>query len=319
MKLCLGTSHWCEEDLDLARQLGIEYVSVVNPDLLGDGYWEYADLLRLRMSIEDAGLKLAAIESMPRSWYHKVWLGLPGRDEQIENWCKTLENMGRAGVRLFGYAFNGSGIYGSWRSSTTTRGRGGSRVTSFSAELVKDAPVAPPGRIGDEELWDNFAYFLKAVIPAAEKAGVRMALHPDDPQVPTLAGRARIFRDFEAFERAVKLVPSDYNGLEFCQGCFSQMGEDPIRAIRHFGSRNKIFHVHFRDVVGGPDNFVECFIDEGQTDMLKAMEAYRDVGYEGAMRPDHVPSMSGDVGRHIGRAYAIGYMKALVKACGVEG
>ena len=184
---------------------------------------------------------------------------------------------------------------------------------------MKDAPVAPPGRIGDEEMWDNFTYFLKAVIPAAEEAGVRMALHPDDPPVPTLAGRARIFRDFEAFVRAIEMVPSDYNGLEFCQGCFSEMGVDAIEAIHYFGSRDKIFHVHFRDVVGRPDNFAECFIDEGQTDMLKAMQAYKDVGYEGTMRPDHVPHMVGDVRRgHMGRAYAIGYMKALMKACEVE-
>ena len=317
-----------EEVLKFAKQLGVSGIIVHSPKLFGNGYWEFNSLLHLRTRVEAAGLKLEAIENLPWHFYYKVMLGLSGRDEQIENWCKTLRNMGAAGIPILGYHFVPLFV---WRTSLDTRGRGGARVTSFDMELAKNAPLMarafsfvdttsllPPSAyhpISEEEMWENFTYFLKAVIPVAEEAGVKMALHPDDPPVPSLGGVARIMRSVDAFKRVIETVPSDYNGLLFCQGCFSEMGTNVIEAIRYFGSRKKIFYVHFRDVRGTAGNFVETFIDEGQTDMFEAMKAYKEVGFDGPIIVDHTPHIVDDsTWGHRGRAYAMGYIKALIQA-----
>ena len=317
-----------EERLRFAKQIGVTGIIVGAPELPGDGYWEFNGLLNLRTMVESAGLKLEAIENLPWRFYYKAMLGLPGRDEQIENWCKTLRNMGAAGIPILGYNFMPLGV---WRTSRDTPGRGGAPVTSFNMELAKDAPLMArpfhPGTdtslipashrrpISDEEMWDNYTYFLKVVIPVAEEAGVRMGLHPDDPPVPSLGGVARIMRSVDAFKRVIEIVPSDYNGLEFCQGCFSEMGADVIEAIRYFGSRKKIFYVHFRDVKGTANDFAECFIDEGNVDMLEAMKVFKEVGFDGPMIVDHTPHVVDDTDwGHRGRAYAMGYIKALMHA-----
>ena len=327
MKPVFGAIHEVtEEVLKFAKQLGVSGIIVHSPKLFGNGYWEFNSLLHLRTRVEAAGLKLEAIENLPWHFYYKVMLGLSGRDEQIENWCKTLRNMGAAGIPILGYHFVPLFV---WRTSLDTRGRGGARVTSFDMELAKNAPLMarafsfvdttsllPPSAyhpISEEEMWENFTYFLKAVIPVAEEAGVKMALHPDDPPVPSLGGVARIMRSVDAFKRVIEIVPSDYNGLEFCQGCFSEMGTNVIEAIRYFGSRKKIFYVHFRDVRGTAGNFVETFIDEGQTDMFEAMKAYKEVGFDGPIIVDHTPHIVDDsTWGHRGRAYAMGYIKALM-------
>ena len=327
MKPVFGAIHEVtEETLEFAKQIGVTGIIVHSPDLAGDGYWESAGLLNLRTRVEAAGLKLEAIENLPWNFYYKAMLGLPGRDEQIDNWCKTLRNMGAAGIPILGYHFVPLGV---WRTSSSTRGRGGAHATSFDLELAKNAPLRarassfmdtssllPPSAyhpINDEEMWENFTYFLKTVIPVAEEAGVKMGLHPDDPPVPSLGGVARIMRSVDAFKRVIEIVPSDYNGLEFCQGCFSEMGTNVIEAIRYFGSRKKIFYVHFRDVRGTADNFVETFIDEGQTDMFEAMKTYKEVGFDGPMIVDHTPRIVGDTPwGHRSRAYAMGYIKALI-------
>jgi len=312
MRLALGAIHEVtDEKLKFAKQLGVTDIIVHTPELRGNGYWEFMDLLHLRMRVESARLKLAAIENMPQSYYEKVMLGQLGRDEQIENWCKTLKNMGKAGIPILGYHWMPLGV---WRTSLWTPGRGCAHVTSFDYDLVKDAPLTATGKISDEKMWDNFTYFLKAVIPCAEEAGVKMGLHPDDPPVPSLGGIARIFRSVEAFKRMIEIVPSDYNGLEFCQGTFAEMGADVIEAIRYFGNRRKIFYVHFRNVKGTVPSFAESFIDEGDTNMLKAMQAYREVRFDGPIMDDHTPGIVDDTPwGHRGRAFSIGYMKAMMQ------
>jgi len=313
VRLAFGAIHEItDETLIFAKQLGASDIIVHTPELGGDGYWEYLPLLRLRLRVESAGLNLAAIENIPLHFYDKILLGQPGRDEQIENFCKTLSNMGRAGIPILGYHFMPIQV---WRTSWGTPARGGAWVTAFDYNLLNDEPSTPAGRITEEQMWDNFTHFLKAVIPVAEKACVKMALHPDDPPVPSLFGIARIFMSVEAFKRMIEVVPSDCNGIEFCQGCFSEMGENVVEAIRYFGSRRKIFYVHFRDVKGTPEKFEETFIDDGQTDMFAAMKAYKDVGFDGPIIDDHVPDIVNDTPwRHRSRAFATGYIKALMKA-----
>lgn len=319
MRLALGAIRRLDDEILLfAKQVGATDIIVNTPEELqgGPGYYEFKDLVLLRQRVEDAGLRLAAIENVPRQWYYKVMLGLPGRDEQIENWCKTLRNMGRAGIPILGYNFMALGV---WRTSRSTPGRGQAKVTSFDYALVKDAPpddaVAEAGEIDDDRMWENFEYFLKAVIPVAEEAGVRMGLHPDDPPISPIAGIARIFRSHAALRRLIEIVPSDYNGIEFCQGTISEMPENVLDAIRYFGSRDKILYVHFRNVSGPVPAFQETFIDEGHVNMLEAMKAYKEVGFDGPIIDDHVPQMVNDTPYgHRGRAYAAGYIRALIQA-----
>ena len=307
-----------DEVLAFGRQLGA-VDAVAGPGCLpGDGgHYGFHDLVLLRRRVEDAGLILAAVENVPWEWNDKIKLGLPGRDEQIDSWCKTLRNMGAAGIPVFGYNFRPPSRTGyGYRTSQTAHGRGGARVSSFDYDLIEGAPPGEYGEITDEQMWDNLTYFLKAVIPVAEQAGVRMALHPDDPPVSPIEGVARILGSHAGLRRLVETVPSDCNGLDFCQGAVAAMPESVLDAIRYFGSRNKIVYVHFRNISGTAPRYAETFIDEGYVDMAEAMAAYKEVGFSGTMIDDHVPTMSDDPEKYRSRAYAMGYIKALMDAVG---
>ncbi len=319
MRLGLGSvSEVTDEILAFGAQVGATDVVVAEQAVPSEkGYYDYLDLLHMRTRIEDAGLKLFAIENIPPEYCDKILAGLPGRDEQIENWCRSLTNMGRAGIPVLGYHFM---VLSVWRTSNTTPGRGQARVTSFDYDLVKDAPLTELGEISDDQMWDNYTYFLKAVMPVAEQAGVKMCLHPDDPPISPIAGVARIFRSHESLKRLTEIVPSDYNGLEFCQGTVSEMPEDVLDAIRYFGSRDKIFYVHFRNVSGPVPTFDETFIDEGHVDMLEAMKLYKEIGFDGPMIDDHSPMVVQDAGYgYRSRAYSLGYMRALMDAVDAMG
>ncbi len=315
IKLGLGAMHEADDErLQFVRQLGVENVILNTPAVRGEGFWDFQHLVQMRRRIEAAGLKLAAIENVPEQFMDKIKQGAPGRDEQIENMQKTIRSLGRAGIPILGYHFM---LLSVWRTEHTPTGRGGALVTKYNHALVERAPIAAIGEFDDETLWGNFEYFLKAVVPVAEEEGVRLALHPDDPPVPVIAGSARIIRSIEAYKRVIEIVPSPSNCIEFCQGTIAEMAitpEEVYDAIRFFGSRQKIAYVHFRNVRGTVPEFEETFIDEGRIDMLKAMRAYRDVDFDGVLIVDHTPGVVGDTPwGHRGRAYAIGYMKALIK------
>jgi mannonate dehydratase len=175
------------------------------------------------------------------------------------------------------------------------------------------------GIITDEQMWDNLKYFLERVVPVAEKANVKLAMHPDDPPLSPIRGISRIMSSIENYQRLIDLVPSPVNGIALCQGNFTLMTDDLPSVIRHFGNQKKIFFVHFRDVRGTPEKFEETFHDNGQTNMLECIKAYKDIGYDGVCRPDHVPTMEGDSNDNpmyssIGRLFAIGYIKGLREA-----
>jgi mannonate dehydratase len=210
-------------------------------------------------------------------------------------------------------------VFNWMRTSTTAPSRGGALATGYDHELMQDAPLTEYGVITEEQLWENLEYFLKAVVPVAEEAGVKLAMHPDDPPLSPIRGVSRIMRSLDNYQRLLDLYPSPVNGIALCQGNFSLMTDDLPSAIRHFGGQDKLFFVHFRDVRGTPEKFVETFHDDGPTDMLACMRAYRDVGFEGVCRPDHVPTMEGDTNQrpgysNIGRLFAIGYLKGLREA-----
>jgi len=281
------------------------------------GYWEYLDLLRIRTQVEAVGMRLFAIENLPQHWMDKIKLGLPGRDEQLDNICKTLQNMGAAGIPVLGYNFmpmrSRTGY--AWRTSGDTPGRGGARMLSFDHSLARNAPLTRHGEVSDNEMWANFEYFLKAVVPVAEQAGVRIGVHPDDPPISPLAGLPRILRSHDSLQKLCDLVPSNHSGIEFCQGTVAEMPERVVDAIRKFGRQDKIFYVHFRNVSGTVPKFQETFIDEGHVDMRETMQAYHEIGFDGPFIPDHVPQLSlrpTANAKFASEAYAMGYIKALI-------
>lgn len=312
MRLGIGQfNQLTDERLQFIKQLGVDDMLLNTPVLPGETHWAFMDLLHLRTRCEDAGLRLAAIENLPVTFDDKVILGLPGRDEQIEHIATTIRNMGRAGIPILGYDWMPNGV---WRTSQTTPGRGGATVTSFDMELAKNAPLSHDREYTEEEMWANYEYYMKAILPVAEEAGVKLALHPDDPPVESLSGIPRLFRNFEGFKRAMEIADSPISGLDFCHGCWSEMGEGTIKPIRYFGERGKIFYVHFRDVQGAVPKFQECFINEGNCNMLEVMKTLKEVGFNGITIPDHVPHIVDDtLWGHRARAYAIGYMAALLE------
>ncbi len=326
-----------DEKLRFAAQIGATGIQLNTPLLPGDTHWEEEDLRALVLQCRAFGLTLEAIENVPTHFYHKALLGLPGRDEQIEHYRTTLRNMGRAGIPILGFHFMPNSV---WRTEQLAPGRGGAGCTKFDMSVVQaqsspenlraflprtlgrqdTMPVFGPGETGvsADAMWANYTYFMNAVLPVAEEAGVKMALHPDDPPVPVLGGVARIFHEPAGFKRAYELNPtSSAWGLDLCLGCCSEMpgGAANVREmIEFFGPKGKIFYVHFRDVQGVVPNFQECFLGEGNFDPAEAMTLLARNGFDGFLLDDHVPQMDGDSDwNHRGRAHAIGYMQGLIQ------
>ena len=313
MRIAIGQANQLTpEIIEFAHQMGIQDIQFNTPRLPGESRWEYADLLDLRQRCNDAGLRLNAIENVPIKFYVKAMLGLPGRDEQIDNMQQTIRNLGRAGIPIFGYHFMPNGV---WRTSTTARARGDAQTTAFDYALAKDAPLSFDREYSEDEMWQNYAYYMNAILPVAEEAGVKLALHPDDPPVPTLGGVARLMRNFEGFKRALEIADSPNHGLDFCVGSWSEMSpEECLTGLRYFGERGKILYVHFRDVLGTVPAFREAFIGEGNLNMFQVMKTLKELNFKGFLIDDHVPRMVGDSGWvSLSRAFANGQMVTMLE------
>ena len=319
IKLAISMSPQPGLPLTLMKQCGIEYaVGGISlspiPDAGEDEQpWSYQSLARAKAAYEQSGITLSVIESRPPM--EKIKLALPGRDEEIEVVCTLLRNMGALGIPVWCSMW--MPILGVLRTSRTIPSRGGARVSGYDHDLMRDEPLTEYGVITEDQQWDNLKYFLERTVPVAEEAGVKMAMHPDDPPLSPIRGVARIMNSIEHYQKLIDLVPSPANGIGLCQGNFALMTDDLPSVIRHFGEQDKIFFVHFRDVRGTPEKFVEAFHDDGQTDLAACLRAYRDVGYEGVCRPDHYPKMgdesfSDDLA--LARLFAIGYFKGLREA-----
>lgn len=303
----------------LSKQAGVDFAVgglPFNESFNGtDAPWDYLPLVRMKQRYESGGFNLAVIEARPP--LNKAKRGLPGRDEEIATVCTLIENMGRLGIPVWCYEWMAD--FNWMRTGTNTISRGGSVVTSFDNSLMKDAPPTENGPITEEKLWETLEYFLKKVIPVAEKWNVKLAMHPDDPPLSPIRGVGRIMRSIENYQRLLDLAPSPMNGITLCQGNFTLMTDDLPGVIRHFGKQGKIFFVHFRDVRGTPEKFEETWHDAGKTDMLACMRAYKEINFEGVLRPDHVPTVEGDSNddagySSFGRLYAIGYIRGLRQA-----
>lgn len=327
MKLILGAIKEFDDDaLMLARQLGSEGFHFNTPPIAtsDEDYWSVRALKWLKEYTEKFDLKLEMIENVPIRFFDKIILGLPGRDEQIENYIKTLRNMGEVGIPILGHHFCPTWA---WRTSIREPYRGGALVSSYDRSIEDKVPNAYTqsknhmiNMSGDcplptqEDLWNNFTYFIKAVIPEAEKAGVKLITHPSDPPLETVAGVSRIFISQEDFEKAEKIANNPAWGINFCMGTFSQLGgeECVMNMIKRFVPENRIHMIHFRDVQGQVDNFKECFLGEGRYNPAKVMNALVDLGYEGLVLDDHVPFLTADSRwGHTSRAYTYGFLKGL--------
>ena len=304
-----------DERWELARQMGVTD-AVIHPLEIGTGkqFWTYDELLAMVRWFENAGLDVSVMEgSVPIT--DRTRLGLDGRDEEIESFKRFLRDCGELGIPVVCYDWM-AGVR--WaRTGAHVPARGGSLVTEYDDAKMRGGPKSPASDVTHDDLWENLEHFLSEVVPVAEEAGVKLGLHPDDPPRESVRGVPRIVTSPEAYERVIGIVDSPHNGITFCQGNFAAMGVDVPETIRRFGER--ITFVHFRDVEGDADRFVETWHDAGPTDMLAAMRAYRDVGFDGPMRPDHVPTMAGEdnsaPGYHTkGRLFAIGYMRGLLES-----
>ena len=304
---------------ELARQAGVRAavggLPFDDPANGGDKPWDYMPLMRMQQRYEDAGFHLAVIEARPP--LNRVKRGVEGRDEEIEQICTLLENMGRLGIPVWCYEWMAD--FNWVRTSTGRKSRGGSLVTAFDSRALEHAPASENGPLTEEELWANLEYFLERTLPVAERWGVAMAMHPDDPPLSPIRGVGRIMSSVAGFRRLLDIRDTPANAITLCQGNFTLMTEDLPSVIREFGERRKISFVHFRDVRGSVTDFEETWHDDGKTDMLECMRAYRDTGYDGVLRPDHVPTVAGEENTNAGysaygRLYAIGYIRGLREA-----
>ncbi|MET0427952.1 MAG: mannonate dehydratase [Microvirga sp.] len=310
----------------LASQMGIDSViAKLAPELTGQAPPFDLDSLRLHQArFRAAGHGIVGLEG-DQFDMSRIKRGLPGRDEDIERYKRMLANMGKVGIPLLCLNFM---VTGWQRTRTAVEARGGAHVTAFDAQEAEALGPDPAGPIACDDLWDHFHYFIRRVAPAAEDAGVRLGLHPDDPPVDELRGVGRILTSADAIERAIHLADSPQVGLTFCQGSFTTMGEDIGATAHRFADR--IFFVHVRDVHGTARRFVETFPEDGDSDMAAMFRTYRDIGYDGPIRPDHAPAMAGDpvhrgevVGTNvgyeaIGMVYTVGYIKGLMQATGLS-
>jgi mannonate dehydratase len=288
--------------------------------------WSYEELSGLRKEIEEAGLKLEAIENFDPAHWHDVLLDGPRKKEQLENVKTIIRNVGRAGIPVFGYNFSIAGVAGRVKGVFA---RGEAEAVGMDGPFDKPMPngmvwnmvydknaapgVVPPAT--SEELWRRLEGFLDAIIPVAEEAGVVMAAHPDDPPMPAIRGQPRLVYQPDMYQRLLDIKSSRSNALEFCLGTIAEMTEGSVyEAVDRYAGQGKLAYVHFRNVRGKAPYYKETFIDEGDVDMLRVLALLKKHDYRGVLIPDHAPQMSCSAPWHAGMAYALGYIKAAMQA-----
>jgi mannonate dehydratase len=329
-----------QENMLYLRQLGVTWIS--SGDILPETA-TVEGFMRMREQWEEGGFKVYnesgrvapsgdAIINVP-----EIVLNLPGRDAKIEEYLNYIRYLGKAGIPYMTYGFEGNG---NWRSGTATSRRGylasdcdlasSTFHGGWNGTIYKE-PLSHGRVFSREEVWDNFTYFIKKVVPVAEESGVRIGIHPDDPPQAVLAGVPRIFTSFEGYKRALEIANSPNVGICLCVGTWleggSRMGADPVEVIKYFGGQKKLFKIHFRNVTSPLPHFTETLMDDGYYDMYKVMEALVEIDFDGLVIPDHVPELglvegtqgegsnpAGQYRPNPGLAYSIGYLNATLKA-----
>jgi mannonate dehydratase len=291
-----------------------------------DALWTVKELVALRREVEAAGLILEAIENFDPAHWHDVLLDGPNRARHIENAKTIVRRLGEASIPIMGYNFSIAGVAGRTRGNYA---RGGAMSVGMEGpydipmpngmawNMVYDplalngtAPKATP-----DQLWDRFARFLAEVAPVAEAAGVKLAAHPDDPPLPTIRGQPRLVYQPQHYQKLIDLNPSPANTLEFCVGSLAEMTEgDVYEAVDRYSQQRRLGYVHFRNVRGKVPTYKETFIDDGDIDMLRVLRILKRNGFDGVLIPDHTPQMTCAAPWHAGMAFAMGYMRAALRA-----
>jgi len=318
VKLChrVNAQSVKDEDLRFLQQIGLRWVRLE----FGEGAIGLDDLRATQQRYARFGMKIySGVHYAYRS--PTAQLGQAGRDELIEQYNGFLRNLGKLGIPVASYDFHPGNTY-----TTRMVERRGYTAREFD---LSDFRNRVEKRMFNreytaDEMWANYSYFMKAVLPVAEEAGVKLALHPDDPPVAMMNGVAKLFTHYDGYRRAEEIAGASRNwGLTFCVGTWSEggdrMGKNVFEMIRDFGGRGKIFEVHFRNVTGPLPHFVETFPDDGYMDMYQVMKALREVRFSGAAEPDHVPQLAGDSGMlRAGTAYCIASMRTMLRRANEE-
>jgi len=287
-----------------------------------DRLWTTDELIALRREVEEAGLKLEAIENFDPAHWHDVLLDGPQRARHIENVKTIVRHLGEAGIPIMGYNFSIAGVAGRTKGHYA---RGG--APSVGMEGPYDLPmprgmawnmIYDPRALAEtepaathEQLWSRLQRFLDEVLPVAEKAGVRLALHPDDPPMPTIRGQPRLVYQPSLYQRVIDLNPSPANQFEFCIGSLAEMTEGDIyETVDQYSRQQRLGYVHLRNVRDKVPHYKETFIDDGEVDVLRVLAILKRNGFEGVIIPDHAPQMSCGAPWHAGMAFAMGYIKA---------
>jgi mannonate dehydratase len=327
----VGTQHGSSNEiLEVLCSLGVNHICSSLPSAKMDENWSVEGLIRLRERVESYGIELDMVP-LPLSSVYITRAELPSimldkspeRDRDIDSICQMISNVSKAGIPAVKYNMSILGVV----RIESTPGRGRSRYSTFVYDKAKqEPPVTEAGPVNADTYWERITYFLERVVPVANEYKIRIACHPHDPGMPPgkgYRGVETVLGSVEGLKRFLSIKESPYHGLNFCQGTVSEMlqepGEEIFDVIRHFGTRKKIFNVHFRNIKGRFLNFQETYIDNGDVDMLRAMRVYKEIGYDGMMMPDHVPMVGADPRGLQAFAYTFGYIKALIAAVDAEG
>lgn len=341
IKIGVSANRAHKEHMQFLKQLGVQWVSLapVQAEATAEGF------LKQKQTWEAEGFKVYNIGSGvgPSGSLHnmpEVTLNLPGRDQKIEEYLNYIRYLGKAGVPYSTYAHMGNGIWSSGRVASP-RGYsardGNSKSPTWRGQWagkIYNEPLSHGRVFTEQEIWDNYTYFIKKVVPVAEEAGVRIGIHPDDPPMPVLAGVPRcIFGNFEGYKRAIEIANSPNIGVCLCVGSWLEGGKmtgaDPVDVIKYFSARKKLFKIHFRNVTAPLPHFTEALIDDGYYDMSRVMQALVDNKFEGIVIPDHIPALgvspdapdttrgagnNGEYKPSVGLAYLIGCMNSMLKS-----
>jgi mannonate dehydratase len=291
--------------------------------------WELDELIALKKQIESHGLTWAAIENFDPAHWYDILLDGPEKFRQMEDLKTMIRNIGKAGIPVMGYYFSLAGVWG-WSSGPA--GRGSAMSVVFDQDNIDVNTPIPKGMVWNmtydtgpisgvvspvshTEMWERLQWFLAELLPVAEESGVRLVAHPDDPPLPEMRGTARLFHNFDAYEHLLSLSKSPANGFEFCMGTLQEMSEGNLYDLldKHSAAGN-IGYIHFRNVVGKVPHYREAFVDEGDIDMVKALQILKKNNYHGVIIPDHTPEMTCNAPWHAGKAFALGYMRGILQS-----
>lgn len=297
-----------------------------------DPIWTAEGIRDLQALARSEGIEIYGVENFNPIDLYDILLDGPKRDEQIDIVKSIIGNVGRAGIKAMGYNFSLAGVWGHQKRRAA---RGGAISTCFDSKLIDvyspipnglvwnmecfegDGSFLPP--VTEEQLWDRLKRFLDDVLPAAEAAGVELALHPDDPPMKDLRGQPRLVYQPSLYQKVIDLNPSLANKLEFCMGSVQEMTEGSLtEAIEQYGSQKRISYIHFRNVRGKIPCYDEVFLDEGDIDMLGALRQLQRLEFDGVLIPDHTPLIDGKAPWETGMAFALGYMRAAFQALGID-